>query len=87
MAAAACDYKLKRGTIAQVEALPDSANEAGARRLYLLMELARDRGDVDVQQSSVNQLEQRFPSSQWLAEALYSSGNMYMLRKGLSGRQ
>ena len=81
VAAAACDYKLKRGTIAQVEALPDSANEAGARRLYLLMELARDRGDVDVQQSSVNQLEQRFPSSQWLAEALYSSGNMYMLRK------
>ena len=81
VAAAACDYKMKRGTIAQVEALPDTANEAGARRLYLLMELARDRGDVDVQQSSVNQLEQRFPSSSWLAEALYSSGNMYMLRK------
>jgi soluble lytic murein transglycosylase len=81
VAAAACDYKLKRGTIAQVEALPDTANEAGARRLYLLMELARDRGDVEVQQSSVTQLEQRFPTSQWLAEALYSSGNMYMLRK------
>ena len=81
VAAAACDYKLKRGTIAQVEALPDTSNEAGARRIYLLMELARDRGDVEVQQSSVNQLEQRFPSSPWLAEALYSSGNMYMLRK------
>ncbi len=81
VAAAACDYKMKRATIAQVEALPDTANEAGARRLYLLMELARDRGDVEVQQADVNQLEQRFPSSPWLAEALYSSGNMYMLRK------
>ncbi len=81
VAAAACDYKLKRATIAEVQSLADSSNEAGARRLYLLMELARDRGDVDVQQSSVTQMEQRFPSSPWLAEALYSSGNMYMLRK------
>ena len=81
VAAAACDYKMKRATIAQVQSLPDSANEAGARRLYLLMELARDRGDLDVQQSTVTQMEQRFPSSPWLAEALYSSGNMYMLRK------
>jgi soluble lytic murein transglycosylase len=81
VAAAACDYKMKRITIAQVEALPDSANEAGARRLYLLMEMARDRGDVESQQANVKQLEQRFPGSPWLAEALYSSGNMYMLRK------
>ncbi len=81
VAAAACDYKLKRATIAELEALPDSDNEAGARRLYLLTELARDRGDVDVQQSLVKQLEQRFGTSRWLAEALYSSGNMYLLRK------
>jgi soluble lytic murein transglycosylase len=81
VAAAACDYKMKRATIAQVEALPDTENEAGARRLYLLMELARDRGDVDVQQSMVKQLEQRFSTSPWLSEALYSSGNMYLLRK------
>ena len=81
VAAAACDYRLKRATIAQIEALPDMDSEAGARRLYLLMELARDRGDVDVQQSMVKQLEQRFPTSPWLAEGLYSSGNMYLLRK------
>ena len=81
VAAAACDYKMKRATIAQVQSLPDTANEAGGRRLYLLMELARDRGDVEVQQSTVTQMEQRFPASPWLAEALYSSGNMYMLRK------
>jgi soluble lytic murein transglycosylase len=26
-------------------------------------------------------MEQRFPASPWLAEALYTSGNMYLLRK------
>lgn len=81
VAAAACDYKLKRAYRQQIANLADTNGEAGARRLYLLMELARDRGDVNEQQADVTQLEQRFPESPWLAEALYSSGNMYMLRK------
>jgi soluble lytic murein transglycosylase len=81
VAAAACDYKLKRAYRQQIAALSDGNGEAGARRLYLLMELARDRGDVNEQQADVTQMEQRFPQSSWLAEALYSSGNMYMLRK------
>ena len=81
VAAAACDYKLKRAYRQQIAALPDSNNEAGARRLYLLTELARDRGDVNEQQADVTQMEQRFPQSPWLAEALYTSGNMYLLRK------
>jgi soluble lytic murein transglycosylase len=81
VAAAACDYKLKRAYRQQIASLPDTNGEAGARRLYLLMELARDRGDVSEQQADVTQIEQRFPDSPWLAEALYSSGNMYMLRK------
>ena len=49
--------------------------------MYLLMELARDRGDQSTQQSIVSDMETRFPSSPWLAEALYSSGNMYLLLK------
>ncbi len=81
VAAAACDYKLKRLTREAAQRLGDTNSEAGARRLYLLTELARDRGDVGEQQSLVQQLEQRFGQSQWLAEALYSSGNMYLLRK------
>jgi soluble lytic murein transglycosylase len=80
-AAAACDYKLKRAYRQQIASLPDTNGGAGARRLYLLMELARDRGDVTEQQADVSQLEQRFPQSSWLAEGLYSSGNMYLLRK------
>ncbi|HEY3988186.1 MAG TPA: transglycosylase SLT domain-containing protein [Acidobacteriaceae bacterium] len=81
VAAAACDYKLKRAYRQQIAGLPDTNGEAGARRLYLLTELARDRGDVNEQQADVTQMEQRFPQSPWLAEALYSSGNMYLLRK------
>jgi soluble lytic murein transglycosylase len=80
VAAAACELKLKRLTTIEAEALPDSEDENGARRLYLLMELARNRSDFDSQRKIVVEMESRFPQSQWLAEALYSSGNMYMLK-------
>jgi soluble lytic murein transglycosylase len=81
VAAAACDLKLDRLTTAQAQALPDTQDENGARRLYLLMELARDRSDLQEQQSLVDTMETRFPHSPWLAEALFSSGNMYLLRR------
>jgi soluble lytic murein transglycosylase len=79
--AAACELKLKRLTPAQVQGLADTSDEHGARRLYLLMELARNRDDAEDQQRIVTLMESRFPHSPWLAEALFSSGNMYMLRK------
>jgi len=80
VAEAACDLKRKLLSTAEAEALTDSPDENGARRLYLLMELARNRNDLDYQQRIVVQMESRFPQSPWLAEALYSSGNMYLLR-------
>jgi len=80
VAEAACDLKLKRASTAEVEALANTHDENGARRLYLLMELARNRNDLDYQQQVVAQMESSFPRSPWLAEALFSSGNMYMLR-------
>ena len=81
VAAAACDLKLKRLTVQQAQELADSNDENGARRLYLLMELARDRDDTAEQQRIVTEMETRFGGSPWLAEALYSSGNMYLLKK------
>ncbi|HEY1808903.1 MAG TPA: transglycosylase SLT domain-containing protein [Acidobacteriaceae bacterium] len=81
VAAAECDWKLKRLTKRELQAIPDSNDEAGARRLYLLMELTRDDGDTATVQSIDSQMETRFPSSPWLAEALYSSGNMFLLLK------
>jgi soluble lytic murein transglycosylase len=81
VAAAACDWKLKRLTDAQARALPDTNDDSGARRLYLLMELARDHQNETGLLQLVDELKQRFPQSQWLAEALFSSGNMYLLKK------
>jgi soluble lytic murein transglycosylase len=79
VAAAACDLKLKHLSTSEAEALPDTNDNNGARRAYLLMELARNRNDIAGQQKIVEQMETRFPESEWLAEALFSSGNMYML--------
>jgi len=81
VSAAACELKRKLLTTAQAEALADTPDENGARRLYLLMELARNRNDLDDQQRIVVQMESRYPRSPWLEEALYSSGNMYLLRR------
>ena len=81
VAAANCDWKLKRLNKQELDRLPDTQDEAGARRMYLTMELARDKDDADAQRQIVEQMETRFGESPWLAEALYSSGNMYLLRK------
>ena len=81
VAAAECDWKLKHLNQRELTAIPDTNDEAGARRLYLLMEVARDASDTGTQQSIVSQMETRFPDSPWLTEALYSSGNMYLLKK------
>ena len=81
VAVAACEYKLKRLSPSEAESLPDTSDENGARRLELLMELARDRDDTAAQQRIVAEMETRFPRSPWLAEALFSAGNMYLLKR------
>lgn len=81
VAEAACELKLKRLTAEEAEALPDTNDENGARRSYLLMELARDRDSEAEQQRIVDEMETRFPASPWLEEALFSSGNMYLLKR------
>ena len=81
VAEAACDLKLKRLTEGRARDLADTSDENGARRLYLLMELARSRDDQSAQRRIVEEMESRFPRSPWLAEALFSSGNMYLLKR------
>ena len=81
VADAACQLKLKRLTEAEAQALPDTADENGARRLELLLELARDRNDTDGLKQIIADMETRFPHSPWLADALFSAGNMYMLKR------
>ena len=63
--------------------LSDTDDEAGATRLYLMMEAARDAKDVAQVKALIGQLEQRFPTSRWTAEALFSAGNMALVANDL----
>ena len=83
--AAVCDLRLKRLSRVDVERLPVTGDDSAALKLYLQAELARNVGDESGQDALVQQLTQRYPQSRWLEEALYSGGNMYLLRKD-SGR-
>jgi soluble lytic murein transglycosylase len=81
VADAACQFKLKRLSVAEARALPDTDDENGARRLEMLMELARNRDDSAEQKQIVADMQARFPRSPWLSDALFSSGNMYLLKR------
>ena len=63
----------------QLVRLSDTDNDAGATRLYLMMEAARDNNDVGQVKTLIAELEQRFPRNRWTAEALFSAGNMALL--------
>jgi soluble lytic murein transglycosylase len=78
---AACEYKRKQLTVAEAKALPDTADENGARRLDLLAELARDRDNTADLKQIIAEMDSRFPHSPWLADALFSAGNMYLLKR------
>ncbi|HUZ05749.1 MAG TPA: tetratricopeptide repeat protein, partial [Acidobacteriaceae bacterium] len=59
--------------------ISDSNDEAGALRLYLMMESARDRSDAGQVHDLIQQMEKRFARSNWTAEALFSAGNMALV--------
>ncbi len=63
----------------QLNRLSDTNDEAGATRLYLSVEAARDRKDVQQVKALIEEIEQRFPTSRWTAEALFSAGNMALV--------
>ncbi len=81
--AAVCDLKLKRLSRREVEKLPETGDDSAALKLYLLSELARNEGDTHGHDRIVSDLVTRYPTSRWLEEALYSGGNMYLLRHDL----
>lgn len=67
----------------QLARLSDTDDDAGATRLYLMMEEARDNKDAAQVKTVIAQLEQRFPTSRWTAEALFSAGNMALVAHDL----
>jgi soluble lytic murein transglycosylase len=78
--AAVCDFKLKHLSRRDVEKLPETGDDSAALKLYMLAELSRNEDDRAGHDALIAQMVQRFPTSRWLEEALYSGGNMYLLK-------
>ncbi len=55
--------------------------DAEAERLYLLSETERSTSDEEAVQKTLNDLRQFGPASPWLEQALFSAGNMYLLKR------
>ncbi len=79
--AAVCDLRLKHLSHHDAEKLPQTGDDSAALRLYILAELARNDNNEAENRDLLTQMEQRFPQSRWLEEALYSSGNMYLIKR------
>ena len=78
--AAVCEFKLKNLTRRDIERLPDTRDDTAALKLYMLAELSRNEDDRPAHDALIAQMVDRFPASRWLEEALYSGGNMYLLK-------
>ena len=79
--AAVCDLRLKKLSRQEVEHLPVTGDDSAALKIYLQSELARNMGNTDEHDAFVQQLTTQYPHSRWLEEALYSGGNMYVIRQ------
>jgi soluble lytic murein transglycosylase len=79
--AAVCDLRLKKLTRADVAKLPVTGDDSAALKLYLQSELARSGGSTGEHDELVQAMLKEYPQSRWLEEALYSGGNMYLLKK------
>lgn len=78
--AAVCDLRLKRLTGKEVDRLPVTSDDSAALKLYLRSELARNANDFDAHDALIAEMMQKYPHSRWLEEALYSGGNMYLIK-------
>jgi soluble lytic murein transglycosylase len=77
---AVCEFKLKQLSRRDVEKLPETSDDTAALKLYMLAELSRSEDDRSGHDAFISQMLLRFPNSRWLEEALYSGGNMYLLK-------
>lgn len=78
--AAVCDLKLKHLSRRDVERLPDTSDDSAALKMYMLAEISRSEDDQIRHAALIAQMVKLYPASRWLEEALYSGGNMYLLK-------
>src|SRR5579875_214977 len=78
---AVCDLRLKRLNRGDVDHLPVTSDDTAALKMYLQSELARNEGNSGEHDAMVQALLAQYPNSRWLEEALYSGGNMYLIKR------
>jgi soluble lytic murein transglycosylase len=78
--AAVCDFKLKHLSRRDVERLPDTTDDSAALKMYMMAELSRNENNAEEHDRLIAEMIRLYPSSRWLEEALYSGGNMYLLK-------
>ncbi|HWB32190.1 MAG TPA: transglycosylase SLT domain-containing protein [Acidobacteriaceae bacterium] len=79
--AAVCQFRIRHLSRRTVERLPDTSGDPAAAKQYMLAELSRDEHNSDAHDAIIARMIQQFPGSRWLEEALYSGGNMYLLKR------
>ncbi len=77
---AVCDLKLKHLSRRDVEKLPETNDDSAALKLYMLAEISRNEDDRTGHDGIIAEMVKRYPTSRWLEEALYSGGNMYLIK-------
>ncbi len=76
---AVCDLKLKHLSRRDVDKLPVTNDDSAALKLYLYAEISRNEKDRAGHDTIIAEMVQKYSSSRWTEEALYSGGNMYLL--------
>jgi soluble lytic murein transglycosylase len=77
---AVCELKLKNISRYEIERLPNTGDDTAALKLYMLAEISRNEDDRAGHDALIQQMVGRYSTSRWLEEALYSGGNMYLLK-------
>ena len=81
IALASVQRRTNSGAARSVLERSQATGEANAQRLYLLTDIARSDENESALAANLERMRQESPGSQWLAQALLSAGNYYLLRK------
>jgi soluble lytic murein transglycosylase len=66
---------------AALDRIPDDGSEASAEKWYQRAEIARNANDEAALTTILEHMRSTTPKSPWLESALFTAGNMYLLRK------
>lgn len=70
-----------RDARAALDRIPDDGSEASAEKWYQRAEIARNANDEAALTTILEHMRSTTPKSPWLESALFTAGNMYLLRK------